>query len=269
MRDLRVLLREIERLTEAGEPYVIATVVRIDGSAYRGVGTRMLIKRDGSRVGTISGGCLERDVVENAEEVFASGERKILTYDATSEEDLLWGTGLGCSGVIQVMLERLPEEGAVDYPRILMDCVFDRRPAVMATLFDANGAARYGQRLILDRVGSVTSDIVDERFRQLVLRDTREEMAAVEKANPSVGQGRTRMYDLDRTRAGILLEPLIPPSPSSYSAPATTPSPSSRWPPALAGKSLWSTTVRPLPWPSVYPKPSRSSSDVPRSSSTT
>ena len=211
MRDLRVLLREIERLTEAGEPYVIATVVRIDGSAYRGVGTRMLIKRDGSRVGTISGGCLERDVVENAEEVFASGERKILTYDATSEEDLLWGTGLGCSGVIQVMLERLPEEGAVDYPRILMDCVFDRRPAVMATLFDANGAARDGQRLILDRVGSVTSDIVDERFRQLVLRDTREEMAAVEKANPSVGQGRTRMYDLDRTRAGILLEPLIPP----------------------------------------------------------
>ena len=213
MKDLKTLLREIERLEQTSESYVLATIVRIDGSAYRGVGTRMLIKADGSRIGTISGGCLERDVVENSEEVFSSGARKLLTYDSTSEEDLLWGTGLGCSGVIQVMLERLPEEEAVDYTRILSDSVFNRRPAVMATLFAAEGKSgdRDGQRLILDTEGTVTSDIADGRLRQLVLRDAREEISVLKKTNPPVAQGRTRFYELDSIRSGVLMEPLVPP----------------------------------------------------------
>ena len=213
MKDLQTLLHEIERLQEVGESYVLATIVRIDGSAYRGVGTRMLIKANGDRIGTISGGCLERDVVENAEEVFAGGARKLLTYDSTSEEDLLWGTGLGCSGVIQVMLERLPDDEAIDYPRILIASVFGRRLTVMATLFEAEGSRGKGdgQRLILDPMGSVTSDIADERLRQLVARDAREEMTILKQTNPPIALGRTRFYDLDSIRAGVLLEPLVPP----------------------------------------------------------
>ena len=213
MKDLKTLLHEIERLEKEGESYVLATIVRIDGSAYRGVGTRMLIKADGDRIGTISGGCLERDVVENAEEVFASGERKLLTYDSTSEEDLLWGTGLGCSGVIQVMLERLPDDETIDYPRILSDTVFQRLPMVMATLFDAEGTDGKGdgQRLILDPEGTVTADIADERLQHLVQRDARKEMAILKETNPPVSIGRTRFYELESSRAGVLLELLVPP----------------------------------------------------------
>ena len=211
VRDLRLLLRGIERLTGGGKPYVIATLVRVDGSAYRGVGTRMLITTDGERIGTISIACLEQDVVENAQEVFASGERKLLTYDSTTEEDLLWGTGLGCSGVVQILLERMPDDDTLDFPGVLADCVFERRPALMATLFDTEGEARDGQRLILTQDDGVTSDITDQRLRQLVLCDSREEMDVLRKTNPVVVQGHTRRYDLEKTRSGILMEPLVPP----------------------------------------------------------
>lgn len=65
----------------------------------------MLMFANGEVVGSISGGCLEQDVIANAENVRASGKAILLSYDTTLEEDVLFGMGLGCNGLIEIWLE--------------------------------------------------------------------------------------------------------------------------------------------------------------------
>jgi len=86
------------------QPTVLAQVVQVQGSAYRKEGTSMLISRDGSKMGMISGGCLESDVMIRAEELFQTGKAEIYEYDLSSEDDLGWGAGAGCNGVISVFV---------------------------------------------------------------------------------------------------------------------------------------------------------------------
>lgn len=84
---------------------VLATVIRVEGSAYRKAGTSMLFLEDGSQVGLLSGGCLEQDLAAHAEEVLATGRSHTVLYDMRAEDDLSWGQGAGCNGLIHVLLE--------------------------------------------------------------------------------------------------------------------------------------------------------------------
>lgn len=94
----------------AGQPAALATLVKVEGSSYRRPGARLLLLPDGTRLGSISGGCLEEDVMERARRVLASGSPELAVYDTTAENDLVWGVGLGCQGVVRVLLERIPAE---------------------------------------------------------------------------------------------------------------------------------------------------------------
>ena len=87
------------------EGAVLATVVKTVGSSYRRAGAHMLVLANGKTIGSVSGGCLEQDVIAHAELVRASGEAKLLSYDTTPEEDVLFGVGLGCKGVIEILVE--------------------------------------------------------------------------------------------------------------------------------------------------------------------
>jgi xanthine dehydrogenase accessory factor len=87
---------------------VLATLVSVQGSSYRRPGARLLVRPNGSRIGSISGGCLEEDVIARAAQVLATGEPEAVVYDTTSENDVVWGVGLGCHGVVRVLLERVP-----------------------------------------------------------------------------------------------------------------------------------------------------------------
>ena len=101
--------RDVER---GGDTAVLATVVHVQGSAYRRPGARMLIRRDGQHVGSISGGCLETDVCRKAWWMTESGRPTVRVYDTTSEDDAVWEFGLGCNGVVHVLLERLDSDAA-------------------------------------------------------------------------------------------------------------------------------------------------------------
>ena len=79
----------------------------VEGSSYRQPGARLLVAADGTRIGSVSGGCLEEDVIERARSVRESGRAQLATYDTTSENDLVWGVGLGCHGVVRVLIERV------------------------------------------------------------------------------------------------------------------------------------------------------------------
>ena len=103
---MREILSEIERWQQQGEDVVVATVVANRRTAPRPVGSSLAIARSGKLCGSVSGGCVEGDVVEQAQEVFASGRPKLLSYGISDEQ--AWAVGLPCGGEIDVFVERLP-----------------------------------------------------------------------------------------------------------------------------------------------------------------
>ena len=102
---MQEILPEIERWRQEGEEVVVATVVANRRTAPRPVGSSLAIARSGKLCGSVSGGCVENDVVEQAQQVFASGEPKLLSYGISDEQ--AWGVGLPCGGEIDVFVEKL------------------------------------------------------------------------------------------------------------------------------------------------------------------
>jgi xanthine/CO dehydrogenase XdhC/CoxF family maturation factor len=125
-------------------PAALATLVNVEGSSYRRPGARLLLLRDGTRIGSISGGCLEEDVLERAQRVLVTGRPETAVYDTTLENDLVWGVGLGCQGVVRIFIEQLP----ADNPRwvgTLATNLSNRRDT--ALIVDFGGAAPAGTQL--------------------------------------------------------------------------------------------------------------------------
>jgi xanthine/CO dehydrogenase XdhC/CoxF family maturation factor len=102
---MKEILEEVERWRGQGENVVVATVVATRRSAPRPVGTSLAVSESGQMCGSVSGGCVESDVYENAREVMATGEPKLLSYGIADEE--AWEVGLPCGGEIDVFVERV------------------------------------------------------------------------------------------------------------------------------------------------------------------
>ena len=93
-----------------GERVAVATVVATRSSAPRPVGSKLVVREDGSLAGSVSNGCVESDVILAAQEVLAGGEPRLVTYGITDE--MAFGVGLPCGGEIDVFVEALREDGA-------------------------------------------------------------------------------------------------------------------------------------------------------------
>ena len=102
---MKEILEEVEQWRENGEKVVVATVVATRRSAPRPIGASLAISESGKMCGSVSGGCVESDVYENAREVMQTGEPKLLSYGIADEE--AWSVGLPCGGEIDVFLERV------------------------------------------------------------------------------------------------------------------------------------------------------------------
>ena len=105
---MKEILDDVERWQGRGEKVAIATVVATRRSAPRPVGSKLAISESGELAGSVSGGCVESDVYENAREVFATGRPKLLSYGISDEQ--AWSVGLPCGGEIDVFVERLEED---------------------------------------------------------------------------------------------------------------------------------------------------------------
>ena len=112
---MKEILDEVERWRDNGEKVVVATVVATRRSAPRPVGTSLAVSESGQMCGSVSGGCVESDVYENAREVMETGTPKLLSYGIADEE--AWSVGLPCGGEIDVFVEpfegELPQEPSV------------------------------------------------------------------------------------------------------------------------------------------------------------
>ena len=102
---MKEILGDVERWRENGEKVVVATVIATRRSAPRPVGTSLAVSESGKMCGSVSGGCVESDVYENAREVMETGEPKLLSYGIADEE--AWSVGLPCGGEIDVFVERV------------------------------------------------------------------------------------------------------------------------------------------------------------------
>ena len=100
---MKEILPEVEAWRESGEKVVVATVVATRRSAPRPVGTSLAVSQSGKMCGSVSGGCVESDVYDNAMEVMRTGEPKLLHYGIT--DDQAWEVGLPCGGEIDVFVE--------------------------------------------------------------------------------------------------------------------------------------------------------------------
>lgn len=145
MKEIREILHEVENLP-VGEKAVLATVVDLKGSGYRLPGARMLIKADGDAVGTVSGGCLEADVLERAKRVREHGTPEVFTYDTTADENSVFSLNMGCRGVMRVLMESVTRDSEIirSLERVYRERV--RIDSAVAIAVEGDGDITLGRR---------------------------------------------------------------------------------------------------------------------------
>ncbi|HKV33553.1 MAG TPA: XdhC family protein [Pyrinomonadaceae bacterium] len=138
----------------------LATVVRVEGSAYRRPGARMFVTENKERTGVLSGGCLEGDVAERALKVIETGSPVVVTYDTTSDDDIVWGLGIGCRGVVQILIEPASDFRCAELVQLLEDCRKTSQRGALATVIrcEGNPEIDVGARALLYTNGASRSE---------------------------------------------------------------------------------------------------------------
>lgn len=207
MKELQAIIAAFEQVEQHGQAAALATIVKVSGSTYRRPGACMLITSGGQTVGSISGGCLEGDVALKAQRVIASGETIVVQYDTTEETDVVFGVGLGCRGVVHVLIECIRPLSANSHMAFLAECLRRRQTGVSATVFCVTGQVmtQIGDRLLLQQDSQVINHIQDAELAAGVLEDAwkvRQDSRSVVKA-----------YQLANGRAEVLIAAIQPPVP--------------------------------------------------------
>ena len=95
--EIKLLFQTLKEWQKSGKKAVLATVVALDGSSYRRPGVRMVINEEGDSVGAVSGGCVEKEIVHQAQSVFLTGKSRIMSYDGRLR--------VGCEGILTILIE--------------------------------------------------------------------------------------------------------------------------------------------------------------------
>ena len=216
MNEVRALVEAFDGADKRGERCALATVVSVEGSSYRRPGARMLVCEGGATTGAISAGCLESDVMEHAKRVIKTGAAKVVEYDtASTGEEMAWGLGLGCNGVVRVLVEPLAP-GSVYLEALRRSCEAQAgiAPVSVATVYQhttpgpSPAAARIetGARILIDGGGDVSREKLSGRVAELLESEVR----ALSRGEATPG---ARVYDLDGGAVKVFIETLLPPVP--------------------------------------------------------
>ncbi|ANH36972.1 putative xanthine dehydrogenase subunit A [Nocardioides dokdonensis FR1436] len=143
---MRDVLPELMRWWEAGETVGVATVVATFRSAPRPPGASMLVGPDATAVGSVSGGCVEGAVYEQAQEVVASGVPVLDRYGVSDDD--AFAVGLTCGGILDVWVERVSRESFPELGELAAD-IEAGRPVALATVIDHPDPAWRGRRIVV------------------------------------------------------------------------------------------------------------------------
>ncbi|MTJ06546.1 MULTISPECIES: XdhC family protein [unclassified Anabaena] len=176
MKELNSIIIAFAALQDNPESVFLATIVNVKGSTYRQPGARMLMSSTGNMVGTISGGCLENDVFEHTRVSMPDGKSIVVTYDTNADEDIIWGFGLGCNGVVDVLIECLNPDDPLNPLIFIQQCFNNQQCGIIATVFGVEGEVnvQVGARLILNADNNVNTNIPESALNQVLIKDAQE-----------------------------------------------------------------------------------------------
>ncbi|NJB69869.1 xanthine/CO dehydrogenase XdhC/CoxF family maturation factor [Saonia flava] len=134
--ELKKIVQTYIKAQDSGLKAVLATVVALEGSSYRRPGVRMLIMENGTFVGAVSGGCVEKEVFRQSESVFKTGIPKIMTYDGRYR--------LGCEGILYILIEPFAPKN--DFLEVFDKIIQERKSFKIASFFNQKDSmdAGYG-----------------------------------------------------------------------------------------------------------------------------
>src|SRR5713101_4701333 len=132
---MRDVMDDVKSWLESGDPVAVATVISTWGSSPRPAGSRMAISQSGKIAGSVSGGCLEGEVFEQAQAILNGKPASLFHYGVS--DDLAWTVGLSCGGEVDVLIEPLAQ-----VHRDLMAALEAERPVVLKTDVGAAPGAR-------------------------------------------------------------------------------------------------------------------------------
>jgi xanthine dehydrogenase accessory factor len=165
---VREILPELERWRADGHRIAMARVVATRRSAPRPVGSKLIVSETGELAGSVSGGCVESEVVEAAREVLAGGEPRLLTYGIS--DDLALGVGLPCGGEIDVWVS---EPGGAHLTELADVAQHDRRAVDFIDLDDGS------ERLVHEGDDTVADEVIRSGHSKVVELDGRRVFADV------------------------------------------------------------------------------------------
>jgi xanthine dehydrogenase accessory factor len=170
MKELQDIILAYDQAKKIGQACVLATVVHLEGSSYRGPGARMLVLENGLMIGAISGGCLEGDALKRALLTFTEKKSRLITYDTSDESDTSVGVQLGCEGVIQVLFEFIQMNDNLNPIELLRKAITKRQESVLVTLFNLKDkrGLQIGTCLLAEQVGTITSSIKDNDLKSAI-----------------------------------------------------------------------------------------------------
>ena len=214
MNEVRAIVEAFDGANVRGERCALATLVSVEGSSYRRPGARMLVCEGGSSTGMISAGCLENDVIEHAKHVIRTGAAKLVKYDtALTSDEMAWGLGLGCNGIVRVLVEPLAS-GSLYVEALRRSCEVraDASSLTVATVYQhtpsdlAPDAARIetGAHLLINEEGDVSHEKLSDDMAAVLESEVRE------LSRVGVTSG-ARTYDLDSVNVKVFIETLLTP----------------------------------------------------------
>ena len=176
MKEIRDIIKAFEEAQKLGKQTALATVVHVEGSSYRRPGARMLIEDDGQLTGAISGGCLEGDALRKALLVMQERRSRLVTYDTMDDDDAKFGVGLGCNGIIQVLIEPINDVDPNNPIQYLKAINEKRQKAALVTLFSLQDKKdpQHGTCLLLKENG----EMIDQTpvLKDILLADAKDAM---------------------------------------------------------------------------------------------
>jgi xanthine dehydrogenase accessory factor len=206
MKEIKAIINAYDQINPEKTKAAIATVVRVEGSSYRRTGARMLVMDDGVWVGGISGGCLEGDALKRARLAMAKSQPSLVTYDTTEDDQHQIGVGLGCNGVIDVLLSPL-EIGNPNNPiEILKSCMAERRQThILLTIIGLEGEYK-GLR-----AGNMLRYTGDESLGVFGDTTLQAEIARTIRVYSEKGRSRPKTFELSDGRELEIFVEILPP----------------------------------------------------------
>ena len=198
------ILKAFGKWSAAGQSLVLASVFETAGSTYSKAGAQMLITGDGKFQGMLSGGCLEGDLAERARVVLESGLPQSVTYDLGSNDEELWGLGVGCDGLMKIFLQPLAAETGYEPFATMVRAFSGESEQVAATVIDSAIDALPAGATIVTVNGELAFNNVDSGYVQKISAGIDATLLARESASHEIS-----------TNAGnaILLYSLLQPPP--------------------------------------------------------